>query len=126
MPDVVDELARAHVVTDTPDGPRAVRVTLHYDPADAPGTVRLSYPGAPREYYPDPPREHEWTFERDVLERGLKAPTESGDVRVWPCGRAQTVIEFHTTHGVAVLQFDCSPLLRFLRRTHGMAASLPH
>lgn len=118
MPDVVEERARAHVVTDTDVGHRAVRVALRYDPAADPGTVRLSYPGSPSD--------HEWTLERDLLEQGLRAPAHSDNVDIWPCGRAQTVIEFHTSHEVAVLEFDLLPLLRFLRRTHGTRAPLNH
>lgn len=36
----------------------------------------------------------------------------------WPCGRVQAVAEFHTGHGVEVVQFDSKTLLRFLRRTY--------
>ncbi|MFF1694600.1 SsgA family sporulation/cell division regulator [Streptomyces sp. NPDC058257] len=68
---------------------------------------------------------HEWTFARELLEQGLRAPTTSGDVRIWPCGRVQTVMEFHSAQGVAVVQFDAPALVRFLRRTYA-ATPVPH
>lgn len=37
---------------------------------------------------------------------------------MWPCGRVQAVVEFHTDNGVEVVQFDSKALLRFLRRTY--------
>ncbi|HLL34489.1 MAG TPA: SsgA family sporulation/cell division regulator, partial [Streptomyces sp.] len=66
----------------------------------------------------DLPGTHEWSFDRSLLEQGLRAPAGSGSVRVWPCGRVQAVVEFHDTDGVAVVQFDSKALVRFLRRTY--------
>lgn len=60
---------------------------------------------------------------RALLEAGLQAPTGTGDVRVWPCGRVQAVVEFHSPDGVAVVQFDIAALRRFLRRTYAPAAA---
>ncbi|MFS4094077.1 SsgA family sporulation/cell division regulator [Streptomyces sp. AF1A] len=102
----VEQYARAHLVTDE-DDPGAVPVRLRYDPDSDPRSVRIDLPGA-----------HEWTFSRALLERGLRAPASSGDVRVWPCGRVQAVVEFHSDNGVDVLQFDAKTLIRFLRRTY--------
>ncbi|MEV5340293.1 SsgA family sporulation/cell division regulator [Streptomyces sp. NPDC052676] len=112
---VVEQYARAHIVTDTADQledeQRAVPVILRYDPDADPGAVRMDLPG-----------DHEWTFDRELLERGLRAPAEapagSGSVRVWPCGRVQAVVEFHDPHGVSVVQFETKALMRFLRRTY--------
>jgi len=103
---VIEQYARAHVVTDGED-PGAVPVRLRYDPDVDPRSVRIDLPGT-----------HEWTFSRALLERGLRAPAESGAVRVWPCGRVQAVVEFHSDNGVDVLQFDSKALIRFLRRTY--------
>jgi len=103
---VIEQYARAHVVTDDED-PGAVPVLLRYDPDRDPRSVRIGLPGT-----------HEWTFSRALLERGLQAPAESGAVRVWPCGRVQAVVEFHSDGGVDVLQFDAKALVRFLRRTY--------
>jgi class 3 adenylate cyclase len=52
------------------------------------------------------------------FEQGLSAPAEAGQVRVWPCGRVQAVVEFHSAQGVSVVQFETKALLRFLRRTY--------
>ncbi|MER5546110.1 SsgA family sporulation/cell division regulator [Streptomyces sp. NPDC001118] len=105
---VVEQYARAHIVTDEED-PGAVPVLLRYDPDSDPRSVRVDLPV---------PGTHEWTFSRTLLERGLRAPAESGAVRVWPCGRVQAVVEFHSDHGVEVVQFESKALLRFLRRTY--------
>ncbi|MFP3991912.1 SsgA family sporulation/cell division regulator [Streptomyces sp. E11-3] len=116
MSAVVEEHARAHIVSDSPDEHRAVPVDLRYDPDADPRTVRVSFPG--------PGARCEWAFTRELLERGLRAPARSGDVRIWPCGRVQAVMEFHSPQGVAVIEFDCVPLMRFLRRTYAAGASL--
>jgi len=108
---VVEQYERAHIVTDenVQDDP-AVPVVLRYDPEADPRSVRVDLPGT-----------HEWTFSRSLLEQGLLTPAASGDVRVWPCGRVQAVVEFHSAQGVSVVQFDSKALIRFLRRTY-MAA----
>ncbi|MET8827843.1 SsgA family sporulation/cell division regulator [Streptomyces sp. NPDC004610] len=108
----VEQYARAHIVTDTdiPDEPDAVPVVLRYDPEADPLSVRIGLPG--------PPGPHEWTFDRTLLEQGLREPAGSGEVKVWPCGRVQAVVEFHSAQGVSVVQFDAKTLMRFLRRTY--------
>ncbi|WP_315904287.1 SsgA family sporulation/cell division regulator [Streptomyces sp. ASQP_92] len=106
----VEDHARARVVTDAPLS-NPVPVAMRYDPADSSGAVRFAFPGG-----------NEWAFPRDLLESGLRAPASRGDVSVWPCGRAQTVLEFHSPEGVAVVQFDSSPLVRFLRHTYATDA----
>ncbi|MFI6494269.1 SsgA family sporulation/cell division regulator [Streptomyces sp. NPDC050564] len=107
----VEQYARAHIVTDTADSPedehRAVPVALRYDPEGDSRQVHITLPGP-----------HEWVFPRELLEKGLRVPASSGDVRVWPCGRVQTVLEFHSPEGVAVVQLDSKALMRFLRRTY--------
>jgi hypothetical protein len=114
---VVEQYARAHIVTDedpSEDAP-SVPVALRYDSEADPRSVRVDLPGP----LPGP---HEWTFHRDLLEEGLRAPVESGGIRVWPCGRVQAVLEFHSEQGVSVVQFETRDLLRFLRRTYTAAA----
>ncbi len=106
----VEDHARARVVTDAPLS-HPVPVALRYDAAGSPGAVCFAFPGG-----------NEWIFPRDLLESGLRAPARKGDVSVWPCGRAQTVLEFHSPDGVAVVQFDSSPLVRFLRHTYATDA----
>ncbi|WP_112465809.1 SsgA family sporulation/cell division regulator [Streptomyces triticisoli] len=107
---VVEQYARAHILTDdTQDDQEnvAVPVVLRYDPLVAPHEVRVGLPGA-----------REWTFSRSLLEQGLRAPAGTGDVRVWPCGRVQAVVELHSAHGVSVVQFEIRTLTRFLRQTY--------
>ncbi|MEU6844480.1 SsgA family sporulation/cell division regulator [Streptomyces sp. NPDC046716] len=104
----VEQYARARLVTGSADEHRTVPVVLRYG---GDGRVRVALP-AP---------EGEWTFPRELLEHGLRAPATGGDVRIWPCGRVQAVMEFHTREGVAVVQFDVKALIRFLRRTYTAA-----
>ncbi|MBW8817123.1 MULTISPECIES: SsgA family sporulation/cell division regulator [unclassified Streptomyces] len=109
---VVEQYARAHIVSDVDIAEdEAIPVVLRYDPETDPRSVRIRLPGTP-----------EWTFSRALLEQGLRAPVGSGDVRVWPCGRVQAVVEFHSPHGVSVVQFEQKALLRFLRRTYTATA----
>ncbi|MEU6416352.1 SsgA family sporulation/cell division regulator [Streptomyces spiralis] len=111
---VVEQYARAHIVTDddSVDEHGAVPVALRYDPENDPHSVRIALPGP-----------HEWRFPRSLLEQGLRAPVGSGPVRVWPCGRVQAVVEFHSAQGVSVVEFETRTLLRFLRRTYTAAAA---
>lgn len=95
---------------------RPVPVALRYDPAGDSRSVRFAFPGA----FPGGP---EWTFTRDLLETGLRTPAGHDAVRVWPCGRVQTVLEFHSADAVAVVQFDSAALMRFLRRTYAAEES---
>jgi hypothetical protein len=64
-----------------------------------------------------------WTFARSLLAEGLQAPAGSGDVQIWPCGRARTVVEFHSPYGLALLQFDSAALHRFLLRTYAVVGA---
>ncbi|GGS30123.1 SsgA family sporulation/cell division regulator [Streptomyces griseoviridis] len=116
---VVEQYARVQVLTDVDiadDDGRCVPVVLRYDPDGDPGAVCVGLPG-PRYV----------TFARELLERGLRAPAGTGEVRVWPCGRVRAVVEFHSGRGCSVVQFDATDLLRFLRRTYAAAARpVPH
>ncbi|MEU8889416.1 SsgA family sporulation/cell division regulator [Streptomyces sp. NPDC048442] len=103
---------RAGLITDAP-APVCLPVTLRHDPAHDARAVSVVLP-APG---PSPDR-HVWTFPRALLEAGLRAPAEQDDVRIWPCGRVQAVLELHAAQGVVLLQLDCAPLVRFLRRTY--------
>ncbi|MEU9555470.1 SsgA family sporulation/cell division regulator [Streptomyces fumanus] len=118
---VVEEYARVHVLTDADapdggDGP-TVPVVLRYDPGGDPRAVRIALPGRG-----PGARVREFVFARELLERGLRGPAGTGEVRVWPCGRVQTVVEFHSAHGCSVVQFDAKALIRFLDRTYAVAA----
>ncbi|WP_411072239.1 SsgA family sporulation/cell division regulator [Streptomyces sp. cmx-4-25] len=102
----VDDPAKGRIISDAPLS-RPVPVALRYDPVHSPATVRFVFPGA-----------DEWSFPRALLEKGLRTPARRGDIEVWPCGRVQTVVEFHTEEGVKVVQFDTATLVRFLRHTY--------
>ncbi|MEV5985794.1 SsgA family sporulation/cell division regulator [Streptomyces sp. NPDC052051] len=111
---VVEQYARAHVVTDSPDTPDAIPVVLRYDPSADPLSVCIGLPGP-----------QEWALSRDLLEEGLRAPASRDDISVWPCGRVQAVVEFHSPEGVEVVQFESQTLLRFLRSTY-LATTTAH
>ncbi|MEU9982040.1 SsgA family sporulation/cell division regulator [Streptomyces sp. NPDC050856] len=110
----VETRAKGLIVSDGPLS-RPVPVALRYDPDAGPDTVRLVFPGGT-----------EWSFPRELLEAGLRAPVRHGDIGVWPCGRVQTVVELHVPDGVAMVQFDSPVLLRFLRRTHTASRPVTH
>ncbi|MFF2774961.1 SsgA family sporulation/cell division regulator [Streptomyces sp. NPDC058052] len=109
---VVEDRARGRLIGDAPVA-RAVPVTLRYDPGFSPATVRFVLPGGV-----------EWSFPRTLLEDGLREPAHRGDIAVWPCGRAQTVVEFHGEDEVSVVQFDSVALNRFLEHTYALGTSL--
>ncbi|MGW6574644.1 SsgA family sporulation/cell division regulator [Streptomyces sp. NPDC054945] len=116
----VEERVRARVITDDPLY-RTIPVALRFAAAE-PLAVRIVFPAGLSPEGTD----NEWVFPRALLEAGLQAPTGTGDVRVWPCGRVQAVVEFHSPEGVAVVQFDIAALRRFLRRTYAPAVSATH
>ncbi|GGV68895.1 MULTISPECIES: SsgA family sporulation/cell division regulator [Streptomyces] len=115
----VEQFARARVVTDDDSqGERdAVPVVLHYEPHHDPEAVRIVLPDARVRVFP-----------RSLLEQGLRRPAGTGEVRVWPCGRVQTVLEFHSARGVSVVQIETKTLVDFLRRTYteAMATAFAH
>ncbi|MET9483333.1 SsgA family sporulation/cell division regulator [Streptomyces sp. NPDC006638] len=114
MPPVVEQPAKARLITDAAQH-KTVPVTLLYDGAD-PLAMRIVFP-------PEVSLDRSevvWAFARDLLETGLRLPSGTGDVLVWPCGRAQTVLEFHSPDGVALVQFDNAPLRRFLESSYAM------
>lgn len=111
----IEERVRARVITDDPLY-RAIPVSLRFV-HDEPLAVRIVFPA---DLSPEG-TDNEWVFPLALLEAGLQAPTGTGDVRVWPCGRVQAVVEFHSPEGVAVVQFDIAALRRFLRRTYATA-----
>jgi hypothetical protein len=108
---------RANLVTDAPV-PTCLPVVLRHAPADDRRTVSIELPvPGPGHTAPGGGRPT-WTFPRALLEAGLRSPAEQGDVRIWPCGRVQVVLELHAEQGVLLLQLDSAPLVRFLRRTY--------
>ncbi|MGA4837939.1 SsgA family sporulation/cell division regulator [Streptomyces sp. G45] len=113
----LEQSARARLIT--PEGrERPVSVTLRYAASD-PLAVEVTFPpevsldGA----------EVSWVFARSLLEAGLGAPAGTGDVHIWPCGRARTVLEFHAPDGLALVQFDRAALRRFLLRSYAVVGA---
>ncbi|WP_030775813.1 SsgA family sporulation/cell division regulator [Streptomyces sp. NRRL S-920] len=97
-----------------PDGREyGLPVVLRYS-AEDPLAVRITFPS---EASLDG-MEVTWIFARQLLEDGLGAPSGGGDVHIWPCGRARTVMEFHSHEGLALVQFDKIDLRRFLTRSY--------
>lgn len=115
----VEQHARAQIVMGAAEERCAVPVDLRYDP-EAVLSVCIHF------VEPPGPTPDDWEFSRDVLEKGLSAPARSGDIRVWPCGRVQAIVELHSAQGVALVQFDAKALVRFLRRTYAAAAPVAH
>jgi hypothetical protein len=109
--------ARARLIA-AADRERPVSATLRYTSTD-PLAVHLDFP-------PEACLDGEgvtWTFARTLLDEGLAGPAGSGDVHLWPCGRGRTVLEFHSTQGLALVVFDTFALRRFLLRTYAVVAS---
>ncbi|MFJ2770763.1 SsgA family sporulation/cell division regulator [Streptomyces sp. NPDC087300] len=110
----LEQPARARLITS--DGrERALPVVLRYSAAD-PLAVQMTFPAqAALDGV-----EVTWIFARQLLGEGLSAPVGTGDVHVWPCGRARTVLEFHAPQGLALVQFDTLVLRRFLNRSYAV------
>ncbi|MEU8953592.1 SsgA family sporulation/cell division regulator [Streptomyces sp. NPDC048518] len=110
----LEQHVRARLVT--PEGrERGLAVVLRYS-AEDPLAVQMVFPA---EASLDGV-EVTWIFARQLLEEGLSAPAGGGDVHIWPCGRARTVLEFHAYQGLALVQFDTMVLRRFLVRSYGV------
>ncbi|MDX2681146.1 MULTISPECIES: SsgA family sporulation/cell division regulator [Streptomyces] len=113
----LEQPVRARLIT-AEDQELPVPATLRYDSTD-PFAVHVDFP-------PEVSLAGEavtWTFGRALLEQGVSGPAGSGDVHIWPCGRARTVMEFHSPLGLALLQFDTGALRRFLLRSYAVVAA---
>ncbi|NEA63470.1 SsgA family sporulation/cell division regulator [Streptomyces sp. SID12488] len=113
----LEQPARARLIA-SEEQELPVRATLRYastDPLavhiDFPAEVALDGEGV------------SWTFARSLLEEGVRRPAGGGDVHIWPCGPAHTVLELHSPHGLALLQFGTPALRRFLLRTFAVVAA---
>ncbi|MFE7269834.1 SsgA family sporulation/cell division regulator [Streptomyces sp. NPDC057623] len=110
----LEQSVRARLVT--PDHPELpVRPTLRYT-ATEPFAVHLDFPA----HVSDDGRGVTWTFARSLLEEGLDGAAGIGDVRIRPCGRSRTVVEFHAPHGMAAIRFGTAALRRFLQRSYAV------
>lgn len=65
-----------------------------------------------------------WTFGRDLLIRGLTAPSGDGDVHVWPCldsaGQAVVIVELNSPDGELLVQVPTKEVYKFVNRTLGV------
>lgn len=92
-----------------------IPVALRYGRTD-PLAVHIDFPSL---VSPDD-RDMTWTFARELLAQGLYQPAGIGDVYIWPCGPAYTIMEFRGAEGRAVAKFDTSVLRRFLLRSYAL------
>ncbi|ULR50482.1 SsgA family sporulation/cell division regulator [Streptomyces deccanensis] len=115
-PPALEQTARARLIT--PDYDEIpVRTTLRYI-AEDPFAVHIDFPsGASAD-----DAEVTWAFARTLLAEGLAAPAGIGDVHLWPCGPAHTVVELHSPYGMAMIRFDTPSLRRFLHRSYAVVA----
>jgi hypothetical protein len=113
----LEQPSRARLIT-AEERELPVPATLRYSAAD-PLAVHIDFPSEVCLAADDVT----WTFARTLLEAGLRGPAGYGDVHLWPCGHARTVVELHSPHGLALLQFDTRDLRRFLLRTYAVVAA---
>ncbi|MFI7298433.1 SsgA family sporulation/cell division regulator [Streptomyces sp. NPDC050121] len=113
----LEQPVRARLIT-AEDQELPVPATLRYDSTD-PFAVHVDFPSE----VSLAGEAVTWTFGRALLEQGVSGPAGSGDVHIWPCGRARTVMEFHSPLGLALLQFDTGALRRFLLRSYAVVAA---
>lgn len=111
MSTVIEQPVEARLVAAAPRM-QSIPATLHYDRGD-PFAVRMSFPAPATLEGVDVC----WTFSRELLTAGLKAPEGHGDVRVRPYGYDRTVLEFHAPEGTAVVHVRSGEIRRFLQDT---------
>jgi hypothetical protein len=108
---VIEQPVEARLVAAAPRM-QNIPATLHYDRGD-PFAVRMTFPAPATLEGVDVC----WTFSRELLTAGLKAPEGHGDVRVRPYGYERTVLEFHAPEGTAVVHVRTGEIRRFLHDT---------
>ncbi|MGW8374523.1 SsgA family sporulation/cell division regulator [Streptomyces sp. ODS28] len=113
MPTVIDHAVQARLIVQSPEA-RELTAALRYDAGD-PFAVRIVFPSDASL----DGTEVTWTFARELLDAGLRGPAGHGDVRIWPAGLGKSVVELHSSEGVAVLEFQGSDLREFLRCSYG-------
>lgn len=110
----LDQPVRARLVT--PDfAELPIRPRLRYRAAE-PFAVHIDFPA----HVSADADGVTWTFARSLLEEGLDGAAGVGDVRIRPCGRYRTVVEFHAPHGMAAIRFATASLRRFLQRSYAV------
>ncbi|MFI1015103.1 SsgA family sporulation/cell division regulator [Streptomyces sp. NPDC020965] len=98
----------AHLISDAPR-PILVPVGMTYSAAD-PLAVHMLFPAEVTLHG----TRVTWTFARALLDSGLRTPSGTGDVRVWPGDRHRTMVELRSPEGVALLRFTTARLRHFL------------
>ncbi|MDX3763405.1 SsgA family sporulation/cell division regulator [Streptomyces sp. AK02-04a] len=93
----------------------SIPVTLRYS-SDDPLAVHIEFPAI---VSPDA-QDMTWCFARDLMAGGICRPSGLGDVRIWPGGRAYTIMEFSSSEGRVVAKFDTPVLIRFLLRSYAL------
>ncbi|AXK36462.1 SsgA family sporulation/cell division regulator [Streptomyces armeniacus] len=109
MSGVIQQNAQARLIARA-SAARPLSAVLRYDEGD-PLAVRIVFP-------PDASldgAEVTWVFSRELLDEGTDSPTGEGDVQLWPCGPAHTMLELHTAEGMALIELRSSDVRRFLR-----------
>ncbi|MEU0391820.1 SsgA family sporulation/cell division regulator [Streptomyces sp. NPDC006208] len=117
MSSTIEQSVSARLISDAPHS-LAVPVSLRYNARD-PLAVRLVFPAEVCLNNTGVT----WTFARNLLDRGLRTPSGTGDVHIWPCGRVQTMVELRSPEGVALLQFDTAGLRRFLIHSYATVSA---
>ncbi|GAQ63527.1 SsgA family sporulation/cell division regulator [Streptomyces scabiei] len=113
-PPVLEQRARACLITPAYEEV-PVRTTLRYTPDD-PLAVHIDFPAG----VSAGDVSVTWAFARALLAEGLTASAGIGDVHLWPCSPAHTVVELRSPHGMAMIRFDTPTLRRFLRRSYAV------
>lgn len=109
---VIEHTAQARLIART-TAARPLSVILRYDAGD-PLAVHLLFPAeASLDGF-----EVTWVFSRELLDAGLRTPVGAGDVQLWPCGHAHTMLELHAAEGLALIELRSADLRRFLRQAY--------
>ncbi|WP_329125910.1 SsgA family sporulation/cell division regulator [Streptomyces sp. NBC_01465] len=111
---VVEQAVRARMIASAPRM-ETVPATLRYARRD-PFAVQMAFPASATLAGTAVC----WTFSRELLEAGVRAPAGLGDVRIRPYGDDRTVLEFHAGEGVAMVHLSTPELRRFLGRAESL------
>ena len=60
----------------------------------------------------------EWTFARELLRDGQRAPVGDGDVRIWPRPGSILGVRLASPYGQAIFDFPARKVSEFLRATY--------